>query len=203
MNIKPNEEPKLIMPVFLKKKPKSKKLTLPTAELTRNKFEDMVTSIAAHWFKNPTMTTKQLWNRYKNRLLDITDLVNFKRNLLRAGLTKSKVASMGSTKQAVNATLETLSTLKARMAEEHQRRMASYVDKAHKVVEKIEPTIETVDAYIATASSLNTLGRKTFDIQEEIQKNDKVAALSVLLSFDPDTPPTEKIVQAEVVEPSH
>lgn len=168
----------------------------PKPALIRKSFRSLLPDIISTLMTEPSLGYDRLYQRFMDRLSDCPDPRKFK-----ALCSKYKVkesVKQGLSPQAQTMTvIKTLEQVRKDKAEEHERRNMKYLDKAHDVLETIEPTKASLSDYLTDVAALNKLARTSYGIDLEEKKNDpRQVGLYALISMnltqdssDPKSPP--------------
>lgn len=185
------------------KKSTKKTVLLPPKEIKKKSFMQILPTIIAFWMSDLTRTEKEIFRRYKHKIDgQPMSFKEFQLSMRQAGVTKKMLRAANNPKEQSKVIADSVSKLKAERAESHQRMMIGYLDKAHKVVGKIEPQEESIDQYLGTITNLNKVARETLDIKPEVSADSRNTNLALLIHLkhdDADYEPEPKTVEGTVI----
>lgn len=171
----------------------------PKPVLIRKSFRSLLPDIISVLMTEPSLGYDRLYQRFMDRLSDCPDPRKFKALCSKYKVKESVKKELSPQAQTMTV-IKTLEQVRKDKAEEHERRNMKYLDKAHDVLETIEPTKASLSDYLTDVAALNKLARTSYGIDLEEKKNDPrqvglYALISMNLTQDSSDPkgPSEPI----------
>lgn len=143
----------------------------PKPALIRKSFRSLLPDIISALMTEPSLGYDRLYQRFMDRLSDCPDPRKFKSLCLKYKVKESVKQELSPQAQTMTV-IKTLEQVRKDKAEEHERRNMKYLDKAHDVLETIEPTKASLSDYLTDVAALNKLARTSYGIDLEEKKND-------------------------------
>jgi hypothetical protein len=149
----------------------------------RKSFNSLLPELVSSLMDDPFLTQNRLYKRFQDRLSDCPSLAKFKSMCAKYELNKIVEQRLSPQQQAMTV-IDTLEQLRKQKAEDHERRNMKYLDKAHEVLETINPTKDTLPEYLENVGALNKLARTSYNIENEKKSDPRQMGLQALINLD-------------------
>lgn len=153
--------------------------------------------VLAYRMTHPDLSNVALWKYFKLRISDIENMNVFRAAILQKGLDKKSIQKAMSDKEMTKVAVQTFADKIKGRADKHLEACSVYLDKAHKVIEKVEPDLETIGGYMALVKDIHREGRLLYNVDEDKTSNPNLMNLALLVSIRPED---EEVKEADAIE---